>query len=173
MTTRTAARAPVVVPLRKRRKVLRRPTGRRRIVLTLLTAIAIGVGVNLATRQRLSPDERLPPLENTAALDSWSDSAGRAALRSRRLSRLADSCPSAPATRREAVLDSFPAWPDDVLGLVACHRIRPGFTAQQLEAAWGPPAQVIPDLNGLRPTEQWDYGHRSVLIWEGQVRSWQ
>jgi hypothetical protein len=70
------------------------------------------------------------------------------------------------------VLDSFPTWSDDVLGLVACRRIRPGFTAAQLRAAWGPPARLIPDMTGMRPVEQWDYGHRSVLIWDGRIKSW-
>ncbi len=169
-----AARAGVVFPLRKRRKVVRRPGGWRRIVLAVLLALGAGIGVNLATRPRLSDEGgTLPPLESGAALDSWSDSAGRAALRARRLERLAHDCASAPRSRREAVLDSFPSWPADVLGLVACRRIRPGFTADQLRAAWGPPGRIIPDQSGLRPVEQWEYGARTVLIWDGRIKSWQ
>ena len=171
MTTRTMRRG-VVLPLRKRRKVLRRPAGRRRLIAALLVVIAVGIAINYATRPRLS-DQSLPPLETNAALESWSDSAGHAALRSRRLERITGGCATAPLRRREAVLDSFPEWPDDVLGLVACRRVRPGFTTAQLRAAWGPPARVIPDLTGLRPVEQWDYGNRSVLIWEGVIKSWQ
>jgi hypothetical protein len=169
-----AARRGVVFPLRKRRKVLRPPAGRRRIVLAVLLALGAGIGVNLATRARLTGgDDALPPVESSAALETWSDSAGRAALRSRRLDRLANDCPAAHPSRRQAVLDSFPSWPDDVLGLVACRRIRPGFTADQLRAAWGSPARIIPDLSGIRPLEQWDYGRRSVLIWDGRIKSWQ
>ncbi len=168
-----AARGGVVLPLRKRRKVLRRPAGRRRIVLAVLLALAVGVAVNIATRPRLTGgDNALPPLEASAGLETWSDSAGQAALRSRRLDRLANVCPAAPPGRRQEVLDSFPSWPDDVLGLVACRRIRPGFTTDQLRAAWGPPARIIPDRSGIRPMEQWDYGRRSVLIWDGQIKSW-
>ena len=168
------ARAGVVLPLRRRRKVQRRPAGRRRVVTALLVSLVAGIGVHLATKPRLpaGPDG-LPPAETGAALDAWSDSAGHHALRSRRLLRLANGCAGAPRWRREALLDSFPSWPDDVLGLVACRRIRPGFTAQQLRAAWGPPLRVVPDLAGMRPVEQWDYGTRSVLLWDGAIRSWQ
>ena len=163
----------VVLPRRKRRKIARRPTSRRRVLLAILLAVGAGIGWNVVTRHHIGASEELPELENTAALESWSDSAGRAALRTRRLDRLASECASAPRARREAVLDSFPSWPDDVLGLVACRRIRAGFTADQLRAAWGPPASIIPDLSGMRPVEQWDYGTHSVLIWDGQIRSWQ
>ncbi|MGH7631426.1 MAG: hypothetical protein ACREOF_18980 [Gemmatimonadales bacterium] len=169
-----AARAGVVLPPRKHRKVVRRPAGLRRVVLAVLLALAAGIAVNVATRPRLSADGGVPPPpESSAALDSWSDSAGRAALRTRRLERLAHDCATAPRSRREAVLDSFSSWPADVLGLVACRRIRPGFTADQLRAAWGPPARIVPDLNGLRPVEYWEYGARSVLIGDGRIRSWQ
>jgi hypothetical protein len=163
----------VVLPQRKRRKVQKRPSTRRRVVVALVAALALGVGVHLATRPRLAsnPTAALPP-DAGAALDSWSDSAGDAALRTRRLERLAGNC-NARQDRREAVLDSFPSWPDDVLGLVACRRIRKGFTPEQLRAAWGPPTRVIPDLAGMRPVEQWDYGAHSVLIWDGAIRSWQ
>jgi hypothetical protein len=168
-----AAVRSVVLPLRKRRKVQKRPSTRRRVVVALLAALAAGIGVHLATRPRLAPDDAAALSTQTrAALDTWSDSAGHAALRDRRLERLAGNC-DAPQRRREALLDSFPAWPDDVLGLVACRRIRQGFTPEQLRAAWGPPARVIPDLAGMRPVEQWDYGAHSVLIWDGAIRSWQ
>ncbi len=174
MNTPSAAKPGIVVPLRRRRKVQRRPSGRRRVALAVLLAVVVGIGVNFASRPRLSEDSMAPPpLENATALDSWPDSAGRFALRSRRLERLANDCAGAPTARREAVLDSFPSWPDDVLGLVACRRIRPGFSADQLRAAWGRPARIVPDLDGVRPIEQWDYGHRSVLVWDGRVKSWQ
>jgi hypothetical protein len=173
MNTPSVARAAIVLPLRKRRKMLRRPSGRRRIVIALLVALSAGIGINFATRPRLSGRADLPPLEANPALEGWSDSAGRTALRSRRLDRIASGCATAPLQRREAVLDSFPDWADDVLGLVACRRVRPGFTADQLRAAWGPPARIIPDMTGIRPMEQWDYGHRSVLIWDGRIKSWQ
>ncbi|MGH7518300.1 MAG: hypothetical protein ACREOC_12660 [Gemmatimonadales bacterium] len=169
-----SARSGIVLPLRKRRKVQRRPAGRRRAVMAVLLALGVGVGVNLATRPRLTAGgDALNPHESSAALEAWPDSAGRAALRSRRLARLTNECPAVPPRRRQEVLDSFPSWPDDVLGLVACRRIRPGFTADQLRAAWGPPARIIPDLSGMRPMEQWDYGRRSVLLWDGQVKTWQ
>jgi hypothetical protein len=169
-----ATRADIVLPKRRRRKVQKRPTGRRRLVMALLLALAIGIGVNLATRPRLSPgNPELLAGETGAALESWSDSAGNAALRSRRLERLAATCPAAPPQRRSALLDSFPGWPDDVLGLVACRRIRSGFSVEQLRAAWGTPLRVIPDLAGMRPVEQWDYGSHSVLIWDGAIRSWE
>jgi hypothetical protein len=163
----------VVLPQRKRRKVQKRPSTRRRVVLALVAAMALGIGVHLAARPRLEPDGAAPLLTGTgAALDPWSDSAGHAALRDRRLERLAGNC-NAPQRRREALLDSFPAWPDEVLGLVACRRIRQGFTAEQLRASWGPPARVIPDLTSMLPVEQWDYGSHSVLIWDGTIRSWE
>ena len=169
-----SARGAIVLPLRKRRKVQRRPAGRRRFVMAVLLALGVGVGVNFATRPRLTGGhDALNPLESSAALEAWPDSAGRAALRSRRLDRLANDCPAAPPARRREVLDSFPSWPDDVLGLVACRRIQPGFTADQLRAAWGAPVRIIPDLSGMRPVEQWDYGRRSVLIWDGQIKTWQ
>jgi hypothetical protein len=173
MSARSLARSALVLPIRKRRKVLRRPNNRRRIIAAVLIALGAGIAINFASRPRLSDAERLQPLESGAGLDAWSDSAGQAALRDRRLDRLASSCPRASSERRRAVLDSFPSWADDVLGLVACHRIRPGFTTDQLRAAWGPPASIVPDLNGIRPVEQWDYGRRSVLIWDGQIKSWQ
>jgi hypothetical protein len=163
-----------VVPLRKRRKVPRRADGRRRIVTALLLAVGIGIVVHIGTRPRLlSKDESVSPGETRAGLESWSDSAGREELHSRRLDRLASGCASASLRRREAVLDSFPTWSDDVLALVACRRIRQGFTADQLRAAWGSPARVIPDLSGIRPIEEWDYGLHSVLIWDGAIRSWE
>jgi hypothetical protein len=172
MTVR-AARS-VVVPQRKRRKVLRRPAGWRRIVYAILLALGAGVAVNLATRPRLGGSQPgLPPLESNAVLEDWSDSAGQSALRSRRMNRLAGDCPSAPPERLSAVLDSFPNWSDDVLRLVACRRIRPGFTTDQLRAAWGAPVRIIPDLNGMLPIEEWDYGRRSVLVSDGLVKSWQ
>jgi hypothetical protein len=168
-----SVRAGVVLPQRKRRKVQKRPSPRRRVVVALLAALALGIGVHLATRPRLVTDGAAAlPAETGPALDGWSDSAGHAALRDRRLDRLAGSC-NASRERREAVLDSFPAWPDDVLGLVACRRIRKGFTPEQLRAAWGAPARVVPDLASMRPVEQWDYGSHSVLIWDGAIRSWQ
>ncbi len=174
MNTPSVARSAIVLPSRRRRKILHRPARRRRFIVMLVVALGAGIAVNLVTRPQLTPGEDpLPPLESAAALESWSDSAGREALRGRRLDRSAGVCGGATLERREAVLDSFPSWPDDVLGLVACRRIRPGFTAEQLRAAWGPPVRIIPDLTGVRPVEQWDYGRRSVLIWEGQVKSWQ
>jgi hypothetical protein len=172
MNTPSVARAAIVLPLRKRRKVVR-PASRRKLVLALLLALGAGIGINFATRPRLSGNASLPPLENNAALEGWSDSAGRAALRERRLERIASGCATASRQRREAVLDSFPAWRDDVLRLVACRRIRPGFTSNQLRAAWGEPERIIPDLNSQRPMEQWDYGTRSVLIWDNVIKSWQ
>ena len=159
MNTPSVARAAIVLPLRKRRKMLRRPAGRRRIIIALLArARRRGSGSTSPPVPGCPATQSLPPLETNAALEGWSDSAGRAALRSRRLDRIASGCATAPLQRREAVLDSFPDWPDDVLGLVACRRIRQGFTADQLRAAWGPPARIIPDLTGIRPMEQWDYG---------------
>jgi hypothetical protein len=165
--------AGVVLPKRKRRKVPKRPATWRVVTLALLAAVVLGVGVHLASRPPLPPegDTPLEVVETGAALDNWTDSAGRAALRQRRLDRIAGVC-QAPLPRRAAVLDSFPSWPDDVLALVACRRIRPGFTPAQLRAAWGPPAQIIPDLTGMRPVEQWHYGQHSVLIWDGAIRSW-
>jgi hypothetical protein len=162
-----------MVPLRKRRRVLHRPVGRRRLIVAVLLALATGIVVNFATRPRLSEGTGELPLESSAALEGWSDSAGQAALYRRRLTRLASECPTASAERRRAVLDSFARWNDDVLGMVACRRIKPGFTAEQLRAAWGAPATIIPDLNGMLPIEQWDYGHRSVLVSDGRVKSWQ
>ncbi|HET8624115.1 MAG TPA: hypothetical protein VFM14_11170 [Gemmatimonadales bacterium] len=174
MTSRVA-RSAVVFPLRSKwRRVVRRPAGRRRVVIAVLVALTVGVVVNLATRPRLTGGgPAVPPLESGAALEDWSDSAGQAALRSRRLIRLASECPTASADRRRAVLDSFAQWSDDVLRLVACRRIKPGFTAEQLRAAWGVPVSISPDMNGMLPIEQWDYGHRSVLISDGRVKSWQ
>jgi hypothetical protein len=169
-----AARNAVVLPARKRRKTARHPSARLRIVVAALIALVAGVGINLATRPRLTGDTAvIPPLESGAALNDWSDSAGHEALRSRRLNRLASECPTATANRRRAVLDSFSHWNDEVLRLVACRRIRAGITAEQLQASWGRPARVIPDLNAMLPIEQWDYGHRFVVVADGRVKSWQ
>jgi hypothetical protein len=143
------------------------------MILALLVAVVAGVAINFATRPRLSSNESLPPLENNAALEGWSDSAGRAALRERRLERIAAGCTTASRQRREAVLDSFPTWRDDVLRLVTCRRVRPGFTADQLRAAWGEPERILPAMSSQRPMEQWDYGTHSVLLWDNLIKSWQ
>jgi hypothetical protein len=76
--------------------------------------------------------------------------------------------------RVRAVADSFPQWPDYLLGYVACRKLRRHMTKEQLRATLGKPVRVIPSTTVYRPIETWMYPNGfSVILWDGYVKNWQ
>ncbi len=62
----------------------------------------------------------------------------------------------------------YPAWSNSDLALIACGRLRSGFSADQVHASLGTPAKVV--RSGLA-REEWRYGGVTVLVEKGRVIS--
>jgi hypothetical protein len=69
---------------------------------------------------------------------------------------------SARLSRRRGRQD----WDDQVRALISCRQVRPGFSEEQLRAALGRPAKVVPRASG---EEEWIYDRQRVVVKDGRV----
>lgn len=76
-------------------------------------------------------------------------------------------CADSSAVAR--LISRYPAWSDSDLGLIACGAIRSGFSAEQVRASLGKPAQITAAGPGR---QQWSYRGLSVLVEQGRVISY-
>jgi hypothetical protein len=67
------------------------------------------------------------------------------------------------------LVSRFPGWSNTDLALISCGRIRSGFSADQVRASLGKPAEVTRPAPGR---EQWRYDGISVLVEQGRVISY-
>lgn len=147
------------------------------IGLGVIAAMATGVITSdQVTNVVYSVVDRAPappqPGTMTASVEAPDDraDADEVAARSERVRRQA----VAVAGQRECadpntvrgVVERYRQWADGDLALIACGRVRSGFTGDQVIASLGNPQQRVRRLDG---TEEWRYGRRRVLIRQGQV----
>jgi hypothetical protein len=66
-----------------------------------------------------------------------------------------------------------PKWSGRAAGLVACHQIDVGLTAEQVLAAWGNPDGKNTTQAGSSRSEMWWYGANYAAFEDGVVTSFQ
>ena len=143
------------------------------------TLAALGTGV-LTSEQVVnavySLVDRVPAPPGSDAVSAPALSTGLArdededvAARSERIGRQARTTAGAgcadPGTLEELV-QRYRDWADGDLALIACGRIRSGFTSDQVVAAMGEPTARVALGGG---TEEWRYQGRRVTVTAGQV----
>lgn len=67
------------------------------------------------------------------------------------------------------LVSRYPAWANSDLALIACGRIRSGFSADQVQASLGKPSEVTRAGQGR---QQWRYPGVSVIVEQGRVISY-
>jgi hypothetical protein len=75
-------------------------------------------------------------------------------------------CSVADSSRLSHLGREHQDWDQQVLALISCRQVRPGFNVDQLRAAMGRPARVVQSDSG---GEEWIYHQLRVVVKDGQV----
>lgn len=143
------------------------------VVAALATGVLSGEQVRTAlfgVADRVPAPSAAGPTTGSALTLSGGEDDDELGSRSQRVHRQAvavagtSDCADPGAIR--AVVQRYSQWADGDLALIACRRIRSGFTGDQVIASLGEPRQRVRRLDGA---EEWRYGTRSVVIRGGQV----